>query len=129
MQIQELKNQIIGQQLQFKAQQFIATIQEQRRINDGKLTVMAAQVFKLQEEGKNVEAKQKIEAFRAAMELIRQENQAHDSQIKSIIELTKNEPESGNNLGNVPGLEVPPSDQDPYGEPQETPAGVPGQLG
>lgn len=128
LQIQELKNQVIGQQLQFKAQQFIATIQEQRRINDGKLAMMAAQVFKLQEEGKNVEAKQKIEAFRAAMELIRQENQAHDSQIKSIIELTKNEPESGNNLGNVPGLEAPPSDQDPYGEPQETPTGVPGQL-
>src|SRR5690606_27191876 len=63
LQIQEMKNQVLASRLQLDTQKLIATMQEQQRMNDGKLALMAAQVFKLQEEGRNVEAKQKIEAF------------------------------------------------------------------
>ncbi len=114
IQIQAMKNEIAQGQLQLAAQELMGTLTELRRVNDGKLALMAAQVFKLQEEGKNVEAKQKIEAFRAAMELVRQENQALESRLKSIAEIGKNAAESREPTtpepGAVPGLASPPSD-------------------
>lgn len=129
LQIQEMKNQVLQARIQLDAQRFIATLQEQRRINDGKLALMAAQVFKLQEEGKTVEAKQKIEAFRAAMELIRQENESQDRQIKTLQEISKNATESSADTGTVPGMEAPPRDPGDFSELGTIPPGVPGQLG
>lgn len=111
IQIQEMKNQVAQAKLQLDAQKIMVTLQELKRMNDGKLAMMAAQVFKLQEEGKNVEAKQKIEAFRAAMELVRQENTAYDSQLQSLQEIGKNELDSRGltGTGTVSGMEGEPS--------------------
>lgn len=127
VQIQEMKNQVAFQQIQLAAQEMVATLQEQTRLNNGKLAVMAAQVFKLQEEGKNVEAKQRIEAFRAAMELIRQENDNRDNQIKTIMEIGRYESEPGTSRA-IPRMEAPPSDPALIPEPGVAESGVPAQL-
>lgn len=128
VQIQEMKNQLGFQQLQLAGQQMIAEIQEQQRLNTGKLSLMAAQVFKLQEEGKNVEAKQRIEAFRAAMELIRQENDARDKQINTIMEIGRYESEPGTSSRALPRLEAPSGNPSSISDPQFEASGISGGM-
>lgn len=105
--IQQMKTQDSMAKLEFAKQQFAATLQEQYRVNTGKLELMNAQVFKLLEEGKGVEAKQRIEANRVAMEMIREQNKSLDSQLKSLMEIGKDELESRSSggAGLVSGLE------------------------
>lgn len=107
LQIQQMKTQGDLARLEFEKQKFIATLQETMRLNSAKMEVMAAQVFKLLEEGKNVEAKQRVDAFRASMELIREQNASLEGQIKSLMEIGRNELESGitSGRGSLSGME------------------------
>lgn len=113
VQIQQMKNEVAMAQLQAKQQEFAMTMQATMRLNDAKIAEIQAKVVKLYEEGKAVTEKQKIEAFRASMELIREENKSLDSQMKSIMEIGKNELTArgiGGTSGTVPGLAAAPSD-------------------
>jgi hypothetical protein len=81
-------------------------------LNDAKIAEIQAKVFKLYEEGKGVTEKQRIDAFRASMELLREENKSLDSQIKSLMEIGRNELQTrSSGLGTVPGVAPAPSDQ------------------
>lgn len=123
LQVQQMKTQGDMARLELEKMKFVGTLQETQRMNSGKLALMAAQVFKLQEEGKNVEAKQKIEAFRAAMEQIRVENEHAQKQIDSIMEIGKNELEGRNFTGTgggLPQLEGPPSNAGGFSNPTGT---------
>ena len=105
--IQQLKTQESMAKLQAQQQQFAANLQETMRINSAKIEVMSAQVFKLLEEGKNVEAKQRVDAFRASMELIREQNASLEGQLKALMEIGKNELEGGftSGTGTLSGME------------------------
>ena len=107
LQVQQMKTQEGMARLELEKQKFVATLQETARMNSKKMEVMTAQVFKLMEDGKNVEAKQRIDAFRASMEMIREQNKSLDSQIKSLMEIGRNELESRSTFGAgaVPGME------------------------
>lgn len=113
LQIQSMKTQADMAKLEVAKQQFIITIQETARLNNAKILELSAQAFRLQEEGKNVEAQQKVTAFRAAIELMREQNKQITSQLDSLMEIGKNELESGqgsNPAGAVPGMESAPGD-------------------
>jgi len=108
--VQQMKTQADMAKLEFEKQKFMGTLQEQYRVNSGKLEVMAAQVFKLMEDGKNVEAKQRVDGFRASMELIREQNKSLDTQLKSLMEIGKNELETRgtSGVGALPSMEGSP---------------------
>lgn len=91
LQIQEMKTQQAMAELQVKQQQFIMTLQMQMRMNDAKIAEIQAKILKIYEEGKAVTEKQRIDAFRASMELIREQNKGLDSQINSIMEIGRDE--------------------------------------
>lgn len=110
LQIQEMKTQQAMAELQARQQEFAMTMQMQMRMNDAKIAEIQAKIIKLYEEGKAVTEKQRIDAFRASMEMIREQNKGLDSQLKSLMEIGKNELESRGIGGDVSGLEVPPGD-------------------
>lgn len=105
--VQQMKTQSDMARLELEKSKFAATLQETMRLNSGKLEVMNAQIFKLMEDGKNVEAKQRIEASRVAMEMIREQNKSLDSQLKSLMEIGRNELETRSTGGSgiLPGME------------------------
>lgn len=124
LQIQQLKSQEALAKLQFEQGKFVATLQETRRVNDAKLAEIQAKVFKLYEDGKSVSEKQRIESFRAAMELIREQNTSLDGQIKSILEIGKNELDTRGITQregtSVPSLEGPSGNTGLVRTPEET---------
>lgn len=111
IQIQQMKNELAMAQLQAQQAQVAATLQLQQRMNDAQIAEIQAKIVKLYEEGKAVTEKQRIDAFRASMELIREQNKGLDSQLKSLMEIGKNELEARGVGGSVPALEGPSSNQ------------------
>lgn len=129
VQVQQMKNEVAMAQLQAKQQEFAMTLQMTMRLNDAKIAEIQAKIIKIYEEGKAVSEKQKIEAFRASMELIREENKSLDSQIKSIMEIGKNELETRGSGGTVPLLEGPSSNSGGILTPTSPGTGAQGPLG
>lgn len=105
LQIQQIKTQQAMAELQAKQQQFAMTLQMQARMNDAKIAEIQANIVKIYEEGKAIPEKHRIEAFRASLELIREQNKSLDTQLKSIMEIGKNELESRGVQGAIGGLE------------------------
>lgn len=109
LQIEQMRTQVKMAELEQARNQMIVTLQENRRLNDAKIIQLQAQAFKLMEEGENVKAGQQIEAFRAAMELMREQGNLYDKQIQSLMEIGKNELESRGTSPIIPSLEGPSS--------------------
>ena len=106
VQIQGMKNELGMAQLQWAQQQFVMGLQNEARLNEAKINEINAKIFKLYEEGKGVTEKQRIDAFRAQMELIREQNKSFDSQIKTLMEIGKNAIEAGaSGPGPISGME------------------------
>lgn len=129
LQIQQMKMQFSMQELEFKKQSFMMTLQSQARMNDAKIAEIQAQIFKLYEDGKSVSASQRIEAFRASMELLREQNKSLDNQMKSIMEIGKNELESRGIQPGILGMEESPDNSSNDGNLGFQNTGVQGQLG
>lgn len=85
IQLQQMKNQQDGMELQFKVMSFVATLQEERRMNTAKIIEMAANAQKLMEDAKNESAAQKIQAFNAAIGALKEDNIALSAQINQVI--------------------------------------------
>lgn len=105
LQIQQMKTQQAMAQLQARQQEFAMTLQMQARMNDAKIAEIQAKIVKIYEEGKAIPEKHRIEAFRASLELIREQNKSLDTQLKSIMEIGKNELESRGIAGAAGGME------------------------
>lgn len=105
VQIQQMKNEVAMASLQWTQQSFIMGLQNEARLNEAKINEINAKIFKLYEEGKGVTEKQRIDAFRAQMELIREQNKSFDSQIKTLMEIGKNAIEANaGGPGSVSGM-------------------------
>ena len=129
VQIQQMKNELAMAQLQAKQAEIAASLQLQQRMNDAQIAEIQARIVKLYEEGKAVTEKQRIEAFRASMEMIREQNKGLDSQLKSLMEIGKNELESRGVAGSVPQLEGPSNNQGALFGPGATDQGTAGLMG
>lgn len=90
VQIQMLKNEIAQQQLQLKAQEMQMSLQETQRLNNAKIMQLEAQSQKLMKEMNLLESDLQIQAFRAAIEALREQNKNADAQFKQLMELGNN---------------------------------------
>jgi chaperonin GroES len=108
IQLQQMKNELAMAQLQVQQAQIMGTLQLQQRMNEAQIAKIQAEIVKLYEEGKAVTEKQRIDAFRASMELIREQNKGLGDQLKSLMEIGKNELESRGVGSAAGGLESSP---------------------
>lgn len=110
LQLQEMKNQVAMAQLEQKRQEFVMTLQMNMALNNAKIQEIQANVLKIHEDGKAVAEKQRIDAFRASMELIREQNKSLENQVKSLMEIGKDELSARGISGNGGPVETAPSD-------------------
>ncbi len=100
VQIQMLKNEAAAQKLEIERQKMMLTLQEAQRVNNGKIMVMEAQAQKLMKDANLAETDMQIQAFRAAIEALREQNKNADSQFNQLMEL-------GNNVTQSLGVGAP----------------------
>ncbi|MBT9139208.1 MAG: hypothetical protein DDT31_01789 [Syntrophomonadaceae bacterium] len=109
VQIQELKNMATQMKLQLDQQQFVMEMQETVRLNDSKIMEMEAQVELILSRASAEPIKQRVSAFRAAIEAIRERNNQMNVQLTSMME-TMREPAIDPGVGRLPGMVIPPDD-------------------
>ncbi len=110
VQIQELKNAQKQMELQLQQQIFAMEMQETVRLNSAKILEMEAQVQLLLTKAATENDKQRISAFRAAIEAIRERNNQMNNSLDRMMEdFNVTEPNAG--TGAVPGMASPPSHQ------------------
>ncbi len=90
IQIQQLKNQLAAQQLQLKAQEMQMTLQETQRLNNAKIMQLEAQAASLQKTAQLADSDMQIQAFRAAIEALREQNKNSSAQFDQLMELGNN---------------------------------------
>ncbi len=106
VQIQQMKMQVEMAKLELARNQMGLMLQETMRLNNAKILQLQAQSMKLQEEAGNTKNKQQIEAFRASIELIREQNKNADSQMKTLMEIGANATQQlGSGTGPMGGME------------------------
>lgn len=129
LQIQQMKTQLAMQELEFKKQSFVMGLQNQARLNEAKISEIQSQVFKIYEDGKSVAGSQRIEAFRAYMEMLREQNKSLDNQIQSMVELGNAQLESRGISAGIPGMETASSDTGSFGDLGQTNPGASSSMG
>ena len=102
VQIQQLKNEIAAQQLQLKAQEMQMNLQETQRLNNAKIMQLEAQAASLQKNAQLAESDMQIQAFRAAIEALREQNKNADAQFNQLMELGNNVTQSIAGAGSSP---------------------------
>lgn len=125
VQIQEMKNQVALAELEGRQREFVMNLMLQQRLNEAKIAEMMATVEKIKAETADVGSDNKINAFRAGIEAVREQNNQLNSQIDTMLAELKNgrTTESGSNEGGVPLLEVASSNPTPTSAPA-IPAGI-----
>jgi ribonuclease HI len=68
----------------------MANLQQTARLNDAKIMQLEAQSQKLMKEMNLLESDLQIQAFRAAIEALREQNKNADAQFKQLMELGNN---------------------------------------
>jgi chaperonin GroES len=121
IQIEQMRLQSKAADLEFRQRSFMITMQQTQMLNNGKIAEMQAKTFKLMEEGKSETEKNRINAFNASIQAIREENNQIQSQIQSVLESMKHEREDQSGRGTVPGVAATPGNQiaDAVGLPKE----------
>jgi chaperonin GroES len=110
VQIQELKNQQTQMELQMQQQMFAMEMQETVRVNNAKILEMEAQVQLLMVKASTEADKQRVSAFRAAIEAMRERNNQMNNSLDRMME-NLSEPGINTGAGAVPSMAFPPSDQ------------------
>jgi hypothetical protein len=129
IQVEQLKLQVHMANLQWKKQQFIASLMEQRRLNEAKIVEMYAQAALLMEEAGGVQTGHQISAFQSIIDLLKVSNEQLGQQIQQQQAGEEgNEPSSdGSQAGGpepAPGGGVPPMAGGPgNGAPVQVPPG------
>lgn len=104
--IQQMKAQVEGMKLEQAKMEFVMTMQETVRMNNAKILELMAKAKLLEEQADGEPGRRNVEAFRAGIEAIREQNKAHESQLDKMME-SMNVNQRG--AGTVPSLEGPSS--------------------
>lgn len=91
IQVQQMKNDLALTQLENSKMQFVATLQEQQRINNAKIEELMAKAFKNQEEGEGVKPQDQINAFIAATAAVRSDNEHLTKRIQMMMDEIEND--------------------------------------
>jgi chaperonin GroES len=114
VQVEQMKLQAQMAQLQFKKMEYAYNLQEERRLNDAKITQLMAQAALFEKQAGGVEAAHQLEVFKATIDAMQAHNQAIQAQIDSVMQGINNDAQSGNTnagAGGVPGMAGASSDQ------------------
>lgn len=109
VQIQQMKNDAKAMELQQEQMQFIITMQENARVNNAKILQMEATARRLEQEADGEPARRNVEAFRAAIEAVREQNNAQNAHLDRLMENLKNGNQGAG--GTVQRLAGPPSNE------------------
>lgn len=90
IQIQQMKGEIETAKLQQAQMQFILTLQENSRVNNAKIQELMMKAAQMEEETKAIPGKHNVEAFRAGIEALREQNNATNAQLDRMMEGLKN---------------------------------------
>lgn len=108
IQVEEMKLQGKAADRDAKQKQFIASLMEQRRLNEAKIVEMYAQAALLEMEAGGVEAGNKIAAFQAIIDAMKTHNDVMQSQIQMAQQQAGGQIDGGDQ-GSGGGGEVPAS--------------------
>jgi chaperonin GroES len=112
VQLQQMKNQVEMARLQQAKDEFTMTLQETIRLNNAKIFDLMAKAASLQKSAQTEEAKLSVEAFRAAIEAMREDNKRNETMLDRMMEERKNAREAGQSAGTgILGVEDPSSNQ------------------
>jgi outer membrane murein-binding lipoprotein Lpp len=130
IQIQQLKNEQAAAELAQSKMEFMITMQETARVNSAKIQQLTQQAMLMEKQASTLEGKQQVEAFRAGIEAMREQNNQTNTALDRMME-SFNESRKANagTVGALPSLETAPSDQAPIpmgGAPQGSPEGIMG---
>lgn len=103
LQVAKLNAQVELAKLQQAQQQFIIQLQETSRLNQAKIMETMAKVEVLQSQIQTEPVKMQIEAFRAAIEAMREQNKMADSNLNRLMESMKNGTQG--TIGGIPPVE------------------------
>jgi chaperonin GroES len=104
--IQRMKNEIAMKQLEIKQMEFANSLQETIRLNTAKIGEMQAKMSVLQSQAQNEGTKLQIEAFRASIELMRENSKSAESQMKALMEIGRDAALVSSGTGAGTGMEV-----------------------
>ncbi len=128
LQIQEMKTQLEMAKLQSQQQMFMMTMMETRRLNEAKIMQLTAQANQLEAQAASEPQKRSVEAFRAAIEAIREHNNRTTADLDRMMENMNGR--NGNGTGSaVPQLAGPGGNQALLSQTTQPPAQFGGELG
>lgn len=110
VQIQEMKNQAKAQELELTKMIAIGELQETIRVNEAKIVLLTAQAERMMTEANEAPAKNRINAFRASIEAMRERNAQINAQADRLLEGLDNESTTNAGAGRVPPMEISPDD-------------------
>ena len=95
IQVEQMKMQIQAANLKWKRQQFIASLMEQRRLNEAKIVEMYAQAALLMEQAGGVDTGNQIKAFQSIIDMMKVATDGISQQIEQQQEGAKGDEETG----------------------------------
>ncbi len=105
LQLQEMKGQVEQARLQSAQQMFMIKLMEERRLSEAKILEMTARAKVLEAQATSEPQKHAVEAFRVAIEAIREHNKNQNDQLDRMMEqMNGNSSGAFGTGGPVPGL-------------------------
>ena len=129
LQIQEMKQQLEMAKLQGQQQMFMMTLMENRRLNEAKIMQLTAHAEQLQATAVSEPQKRSVEAFRAAIEAIREHNNKTTADLDRMMENMNASDRSVGTGNSFPQLEGPENNQALLSQAGQAPAEFNGGLG
>jgi hypothetical protein len=99
--------------MEFDKWKFITSLQSETALNEAKIAELQAKAYQLIEQGKAEPEKNRINAYNAAVQALREQNQHAREQMKLFLERMNSERTNGAGPRAVSGLEGSPDDQVP----------------
>ena len=109
LQIEQLRQQTEMQRLELDKFKHISSLQADIMLNNAKIKQLEAQAFKLIEEGKSEPEKNRINAFNAAIQQLKHQNENANAQLQIYLDMNNER----NQRGAVSGVEGSSSNQGP----------------
>jgi len=130
LQIQQLKNENAAADRELKELTLASSMQETIKLNEAKIILLTAQTEKLLVEADEAPNQNRINAFRASIEAMRERNSQLNADADRILEGLTNERDTADrSRGNVSGMEVPPDDTTTIPMVRNPPGVIEGELG
>lgn len=113
VQLQQMKNEVAMAQMQQKQFEFVITMQETVRVNTAKIMQLEASAREMDAAAASEADKQKITAFRAGIEAMREQNNAINAQLDRAMESLNAGTTAIGMGGAVSGMAAPSSNRAP----------------